>query len=675
MKRLPEKNYQSQNRSSFIPVLYWSLNCVGFLTAAVGTAFAIVPAFQSQLTFKQPHQMEAKEKQSKVNLQQTTPQISLVSRSKQFLPNPTKLPSFPDTQGQECQVFRCLASSTFETHLEKSHGRAPIQNQISGFHFPSIENLPSPKVSLPKLTQENKTRIPLIPPKNKKLGKQAFPDADVSQPSYPSIFPPPLQIPEKRQTPQVPPNPENAPPPETKKQANPVTEARKTKLSLSDAVFLALANNTEIKNAYLERIAQKQDLAVEEDKFNPDFTPTLSLSLDELGSSGFTTRSAGANLQGNVVVRIPTGGEITFGWTGNAQMSNLNSQDGTRNDNTLNQNLELSLRQPLLRGGGIAVNTASIKIARINEKNNIQTLKATLIDTITSVILAYRDLLRTQERVKIEQLSLQNAQESLKVTQALIEAGRIAPVDIVQNQTDVANRRVSLLAAENELEARRLALLSILDIDKNTNIEADAIPPVKPTSLDLKKLREVALLNQPNYLQSQLTLERNKLNLLLAEDNRRWDLSFNVSMANRMTEQSDARAGLTLSRTLGDLTLQQRFERARVNLLQAENTLKDVRARLDINVQDRIRDVDLSFSQLELARQARQLSERQLDIEQQKLKLGRGQGIFELIRLQNELAQARNNELEATIRYLNSLTNLDQILGTTLQTWQITIEN
>jgi outer membrane protein TolC len=68
------------------------------------------------------------------------------------------------------------------------------------------------------------------------------------------------------------------------------------------------------------------------------------------------------------------------------------------------------------------------------------------------------------------------------------------------------------------------------------------------------------------------------------------------------------------------------------------------------------------------------LSERQLEIERQKQRLGRGDGIFELVRLQNELVDARNAELNATIDYLNALTRLDQSLGTTLDTWQVTIE-
>ncbi len=336
--------------------------------------------------------------------------------------------------------------------------------------------------------------------------------------------------------------------------------------------------------------------------------------------------------------------------------------------------MELRLSQPLLRNAGIRINQASIDLARINEKFNIEGLKSTLNNTITEAIIAYRELIRTQEQVKIEQLSLKNAQDSLEINQALIQAGRLAPVEIIQNQTDIANRQVSLLSAQNQLESRRLALLAILDIDKNTNIEAETIPLVKPVALNIDQLRNIALSTQPEYLQAQFSVDQSKLNLMLAEDNKRWDLNLNATLLNNLNEPTDARVGFSLGHTFGDLSLEQTFKRSQVDLRKSENTLKDLQTKLDIELQDGVRNINLSYNQLELARQATQLSQQQLEIEQERLKLGKGSEVFQLIRLQNELAVARNTELDATIQYLNALTNLDRFLGTTLQTWQVKIE-
>jgi outer membrane protein TolC len=94
-----------------------------------------------------------------------------------------------------------------------------------------------------------------------------------------------------------------------------------------------------------------------------------------------------------------------------------------------------------------------------------------------------------------------------------------------------------------------------------------------------------------------------------------------------------------------------------------------------IAITDRVRDADLSFSQVELARKATELSKRQLEIALEKQRLGSEDiTIFQIIDFQNALVQARNAELDATINYLNALTRLDQTVGTTLETWQVKVE-
>ncbi|MBD2743020.1 TolC family protein [Coleofasciculus sp. FACHB-1120] len=451
-----------------------------------------------------------------------------------------------------------------------------------------------------------------------------------------------------------------------------VTTGRRIQLTLADVVILVLQNNKDIKNAYLERIAQRQDLAVAEDAFVPDFTPKLSLNLDRFGSGGSTSTNSDVGVGATVEVRVPTGGRLSFGWETNGQTSNINNFN-VDNDDLFGSNLQLRLTQPLLRGAGVAVNQAPVEIARLDERANIQGLKSTLINTITDAILAYRNLLRAQERLNIEQISLESARQILEFNQVLIEAGRIAPVEIVQSQTDIANREVSLLAARNNLESVKLALLDILDIEQTLNIEPVEKIVLQSKSLDLNNLKQVAFQNRPDYLQAQFSLERTKFERLIADNNRRWNLDLDAAYGNSLNDTTQLTAGLILSRTFGDLTVERDYQRSQVNFQQAENTLENLRQSIDIQVTDRVRNVNLSLRQVQLAQQARQLAERTLEIEQEKLRLGRS-AIFQVVSFQNDLVEARNRELDATIEYLNALTNLDQSVGTTLETWQVTIE-
>ncbi|HEY9665882.1 MAG TPA: TolC family protein [Coleofasciculaceae cyanobacterium] len=458
-------------------------------------------------------------------------------------------------------------------------------------------------------------------------------------------------------------------------QPTPPSDIQELALTLSDVIILALENNRSLKNAYLERIAQRQDLTVAEDKFNPNLTPTVSVSIAQFGANPTITDSE-LGLGATVAVKIPTGGELSFSWATNGQPLVQNGVGINNNDDPFGQNLQLRFSQPLLRGAGININRASIEIARLTEQINILNLKSLLINTITESIIAYRELLRSQEQLKIAQVSLKSSKESLENYRVLIEAGRLAPVDIVQAQTDIANKEVRLIEAENNLASAQLTLLNILDIDQNTVIIPADSPQANNISLDTNNLRELAFKNQPDYLKAQLDIERTRLGLLQAENNRRWDLDLNTSYDYTLSDskKNDARVGLSLSRELGDLTVERDFQRSRINNLQAENILEEQRESLEIQLKDRIRDVQLSFAQVELAQKATQLSEKQLEIAREKQKLGRDITVFELIRLEDDLVQARNVELNATIDYLNALTRLDQTLGTTLETWQVTIE-
>ncbi len=451
-------------------------------------------------------------------------------------------------------------------------------------------------------------------------------------------------------------------------------------LELPDVIFLALENNRTIKNQYLERIVQQQDLAVAEDKFRPDFTPRIALDWQNIEQGGTTNTTSGLVLSAQLEMTIPTGGSLNLGWEG--QRENR-SGDGLsdQNNNIFRQNLELSFRQPLLRGGGIDLNQASIKIARIDETINLLDLKSTLITQITEAILAYRRLLQAQERLIIEQNSLEIAQQQVENTQILIDAGRQARVDIVPVQTQVANQEISVLNAENNLQQQRLALLEILDIDQDLNIVAvEEVTSIESLSLDIETVQQLALENRPDYLKAQLDLERSSFELQIAENERRWNVDFSTDIRRDLApdiveDRTEARAGIELRKTLGDRSIERDFQRSRVNVLQAENNLDEEFQQISLEVQNRIRDVNDNFRQVQLAQRATQLAEEQFRNEEEKIRLGAGNtSIVDLVQFQERLGQARNNELNARIEYLNSITELNQVVGTTLETWNITLE-
>ena len=306
-------------------------------------------------------------------------------------------------------------------------------------------------------------------------------------------------------------------------------------------------------------------------------------------------------------------------------------------------------------------------------------LKSTLIDTITNTVIDYRALVQAQEALKIQQQALESAKRQLEITQAFIDAGRQARVDLIPNQTVIANRQVDLLAAQNRLQEVQLQLLQTLDLKQNLELIALEIPQVvKPALPSATEILQLALTNSPNYLNTSLDIEISHLNLSLAEDNQRWNLDLNVSYDNNLNsireDSSEFSSSLNFNRALfGDRRLEREVIRSKILWQQNQNALTESRATLEIEVQNSIREVNFRLTEVEQAKRATQLSRQQLENEQEKLRLGRG-SIIDVIRFEEDLVNAANRELNAVIAYLNALTRLEQTIGTTLETWNVRVE-
>ena len=454
-------------------------------------------------------------------------------------------------------------------------------------------------------------------------------------------------------------------------------------MSIQEAILLALRHNRTIQSAYLDRVAQKFDLKVAEDEFIPNLDLTGSLyrtrTTTETGGRTTTvddTASSGLTLSET----LPTGGTLTFGWEEDLDRETI---DSGINAKGRDRSGSIALVQPLLRGGGIAANTVSLKTARLNEEQNILSLKSTLIDTVSEVVAAFREFVQAQEQVEIYRTALARTRQLLERNRLLVAAGRMAAVEMVQVEADVANQEYIFQTTLNSVDSARLALLMLLDIDKHTRIRPVLEGEPREVRPDLEASTRLALANRPDYGRSRAALKIARLALKRSENNMLWDLSLEASYdaaraEDRLARQgSDAdtwQTGLKLSVPIfGDLTRRQGLTQARVNLKKAEIDLKELQTNIEIEIQDLIREVAATWKQYKLAERALKLTEQKLAIETEKLNAGLSNN-FQMVTFQNDLLDAQYQEIEAAIAYRNALTDLDRAVGTTLETWKIAFE-
>lgn len=440
-------------------------------------------------------------------------------------------------------------------------------------------------------------------------------------------------------------------------------EAAETRLelTLAEAVALAIENSRTLVNARLNRTVQQHSLKVAEDKFAPDATIGPFVGADVAKDDDVET-SVGMSSQ--VSMLLPSGGRV-----GAALNNSFDEGVGSSWDHSL----RLSFAQPLLRGAGSSVNTASVKQARITERQNILALKSSAMSTIASVVGAYRGLFQAERRLEISMRSLERAEDLLAVNRLLIQSGRMAERDIIQTESTVASRQLDVVRGRNSLDAARSRLVDLLDIDVETRIQtagagivdvADAAVPEVERSL------QQAFQHRPDWLDGLLRVEAADLNVLLAGDNRRWDLT--ASMDATFNGNSDYRAQLMLGIPFGDLTREQQYLSASVALQQSKNQLAELRQRIRLDVRTAVREIELLLGQIELARRRRELAEQKYSIEKEKLNRGLSTN-FQVATFEDDLVNAQNSEVDTNLAYLNALTSLDQKMGTMLETWRVDV--
>ena len=187
---------------------------------------------------------------------------------------------------------------------------------------------------------------------------------------------------------------------------------------------------------------------------------------------------------------------------------------------------------------------------------------------------------------------------------------------------------------------------------------------------------ETALTHSPGYAQALLIREIAEIALEVAENDQLWDLALEADVSRGTgedRERTDYSAGVRLTIPLWDRSPELGLVNAQADVTRAERGLVELRQAKNIQVRQAVHDVEVGLRRIELARRALALSQEKLEIERSKLQQGLS-SIYQLSRFEDDLVQAQNAEVDALIDYENALSALDRILGTTLETWGIRVE-
>ena len=447
--------------------------------------------------------------------------------------------------------------------------------------------------------------------------------------------------------------------------AQPAIAAPAVSIRLVEAVALGLRDNRTIRSAFLARVAQRFRLRAAERRFTPRLEIVADLYRQELAG----TRSTQASIAGTGGVLLPTGAQIAFQWDRRRRLDARSDSDVAT----------LALTQPLLRGAGIAVNRAPVRIARLQETINRLALRNSLAEGISRIVFAYRALQQAQEQVQLAERALARTATLIATNRALIDAGRMAAADIVQGEAEQASQQVALLQIRQQRASAQLALLEQLALDPATNLVAADAVAADRIPIDLSRALAAARENRMDLLAQANAVEQAREDLRIARNQRLWDLSL-AATATRSTGRDallgaypsriDNRIGVQLAIPLGDPGPKLAVIEADTGLRTAELQLESIAQAVETQVRDAAQRVDAAWLQVDTAERFRLLAARAVEIGREKLAAGRTSN-FELLGLQDGLRVAESQALAATIGYLDALTAFDLQIGATLDSWNV----
>ncbi len=471
------------------------------------------------------------------------------------------------------------------------------------------------------------------------------------------------------------------------------SERKSIELRLQEAVLVALSNNVDIKIERLQPEIAETDIEAEESVFDPTVKTDIfqASSRQQSDLERFLT---GATEPFRISTDIETGIEkkFTTGATAAFTVGNdrLSSNSFVQRFNpSWSSDLVLSVTQPLLKDFGRTFNLGRIVIAKNNRTISDFQFRKRVIDIVTLVKETFWDLVLAIELLDVAEQSLRQAQDLLEINRAKVEAGQLAPIDVVEAEAGVAAREEAVILAEDAIQDLEDRLKSLLNLDKDRSLLTAALLPMdQPMDTEIRfslpREIETALENRPDYLQTKTELENRIVNLKLAKNQIRPRVDMVASAGvnglgssneNAWEELNgdfyDLRIGLRFEYPLGNRAAKSQLVRQKLERQQIELRLGDLEKDIALEVREAIRQVETDFRRIKTTRVARRLAEEKLEAEQAKFEVGIST-TKDVLDFQVDLTLARSRESRALIDYNKSLVTLHQSLGTTLEESGIT---
>jgi outer membrane protein TolC len=394
--------------------------------------------------------------------------------------------------------------------------------------------------------------------------------------------------------------------------------------------------------------------------------------------------------------RVPWGGG-TWSVSWDAGRTTTNSPITSFNP-YLQSGIAAAFSQPLLKDRRIDSSRRQYIVAKRDRDNSELRLREVVVQTVASVKQAYWTFKAALANIGVQQQSLDLAQELVRQNQIRVDAGQAPPLDLVQAQAEVAQRKESLIQARataDDAEDRLRRMIMDPGDASFWSVRLDPVdaPPVPDALPDADEAVARALDGRLDLERAANDLENAKTDVAFFGNQRLPDVRLEASYrgsglggrqllrtgdfpgvvtGSRATSFADALGqafgadyptwslGVTVSYPLGRSYEEASLAHAQIERQQAAQRIASLRLDTAETVRRAARQVRSTAERVEAARASATLAEQRYNDEQRRYEVGLST-TFLVTQAQRDLLQARVNMLQTTLDYESAAVNFEAV--------------
>lgn len=489
-------------------------------------------------------------------------------------------------------------------------------------------------------------------------------------------------------------------------------------MSLQEIVHRAIVSNYDIRVAAYDTAVDQTRVMEAEGHFDPTLfagyqferidkmiapteatVPTGKIDPNKISPSDFTTivstfdKEAISTVQGGIRQNTLSGAQVEL----KEQMVNswFDPQRSVLPTSWDNE-LVLTITQPLLQNYGVEVNEARITISRNNQRVSLLDFRKTVEDTVLQIEKIYWQLVQAEENVATQRRLVEASDQTSELLFHR-QQNDVTAVEIQQANAATESRRAELQAAEQQLGDLSDQLKDLMNdpqypVSGSVMIQPVDTPIESELHFDIDEQIEAGLENRLELGQQQVRIKSSETALKVAKNNLLPTLNLQGSITvdglaadpgEAFSKQGDFNhigfvAGFQFEFPLGNRAARAIMARAIAQRDQAIASYGSLMEKVALDVKAAARQVETSWRQLRYYRNARFGLEKTLADLQRQQDAGDLPFTSESVQLrldyQERLAQAEQDEHQAMYDYSFAIATLEKAKGTILRYNNVVME-